>query len=150
MLAPLLPVRTTPPTARAIPTIIRVIAEQERAEVGTRSLGFGPADDDEFLAIKAFGLAPETPVARRIGCIDRLGDDAFEPEFASMFADQLAVAHLVIVELKAGNALDQGFEKRLALDERQAGGVPAIKMQKIEDVVNESHAARAIARGLGL
>ena len=67
-----------------------------------------------------------------------------------MFADKLAVARLVIVELEAGDARDQRFEKRLALDEWKAGGVLAIEMQEIEDVVDEAHPVRAIACGLGL
>jgi len=56
----------------------------------------------------------------------------------------------MIVELEAGNARDQRFQKRLALDERQAGGVAAVKMQKIENVVDEPHSALAVARGLRL
>ena len=67
-----------------------------------------------------------------------------------MLADKLAVAGLVVVELKAGNARDQGFQKRLALDERQDGGVAAIEMQKIENVIDEPHPARAVARRLRL
>ena len=55
--------------------------------MGPRSFGVGPADDYEFLAIEAFGLAPKAPVSGRIGGIDRLGNDSFEPEFASMPAD---------------------------------------------------------------
>ena len=64
-----------------------------------------------------------------------------------MFADQLAVARLVIVEL-AGNVRNQRLEKRLAPEERETGGVPAVKMQKIEDVVDQSNPALAIARSL--
>lgn len=43
-----------------------------------------PSIDNEFLAIEALGFAPRGPVSRRVGCIDRFGDDAFEPEFARM------------------------------------------------------------------
>ena len=67
-----------------------------------------------------------------------------------MLADKLAVASLVVVELKAGNALDQGFQKRLALEERQTGGVAAVQMQKIENVVDEPNPSLAIASSLGL
>ena len=42
-----------------------------------RSFRVGRADDHEFLAIEAFGLAPETPVLRRVGRIGSFGDDAF-------------------------------------------------------------------------
>src|SRR5271168_2864988 len=49
-----------------------------------------------------------------------------------------------------GSPADQRLQKRLALDERQAGSVSPVKMQKIESVVDEAHAALAVARGLGL
>ncbi len=62
----------------------------------------------------------------------------------------LAIARLVVVELEPWNIRDQGFQKRFALDERQASGVAAVKVQKIEDVVDDPHPAQAIARGLGL
>jgi hypothetical protein len=67
-----------------------------------------------------------------------------------MLADKLAVARLVIVELKAGNARDQRLQKRLALIERKTGGIPAVEMQEIESVVDEPHPVRAVARGLSL
>ena len=57
---------------------------------------------------------------------------------------------LVVIELDAGNAGDQGSHKRLALNQRQGGDITAVEMQKIERVVDELHSAFAIARGLGL
>ena len=67
-----------------------------------------------------------------------------------MPADEFAVACLMVIELKSGDAGDQRLQKRLALDERQTGGVSAVKMQKIEGVVDEAHSALAVARRLGL
>ena len=124
--------------------VVSVLAPPVRA----RSFWVGPADDNEFLAIEAFGFAPQAPVSWRIRCIDRLGNDALEPELACMPADKLAVAGLAVVELDAGNVGDQRLEKRLALDERQTGGVAPVKMQKIENVVDQSNPALAIARSL--
>jgi hypothetical protein len=54
------------------------------------------------------------------------------------------------VELKAGHPKDQRLKERLALDQRQAGGVPSVEMQKIESVIDEADAAFAVARGLSL
>ena len=54
------------------------------------------------------------------------------------------------VELKAGCPSDQRLQQRLALNERQVGGVSTVKMEKIEGVVDKAHAALAVARGLGL
>ena len=49
-----------------------------------------------------------------------------------MSADKLTIARLVFVELEAGNTLDKGFQKCFALEERQAGGVAAVKMEKMK------------------
>ncbi len=134
----------------SLPSSAYIVAEQERAEVRPRAFRIGPTDDDEFLTIEAFGLAPEAPIARRVSAVDRLGDDALESELAGVPPDHLAVARLVIVELKAGNAGDERLQKRFALDERQARGVQAVKMQAIEGKVDERHAALAVARRLRL
>ena len=45
---------------------------------------------------------------------------------------------------------DQWLEERLALDELEARDVPAVKMQEIESVIDEVHAALAVGRRLGL
>jgi hypothetical protein len=50
------------------PAVVRVVAKQKRAEVRARSFRIGPADDYEFLPVKAFGFAPEAAIA---GCIGR-------------------------------------------------------------------------------
>ena len=63
-----------------------------------------------------------------------------------MLSDELAVSGLVAVELKARRPGDQRLQQRLALNERQAGGVPTVEMQKIEGVVDKAHAALAVAR----
>lgn len=72
-----------------------------------RSFRVSPADDNEFLPIEAFRLAPQAPVSRCIRRIDRLRDDAFETKFAGMLSDELAIAGLVGVELDAGRIRDQ-------------------------------------------
>jgi hypothetical protein len=132
-------------------TVVGTIAEQERAEMRPRSFRVSPADDNELLTIEAFGFAPEAPVSRRIGRVDGLRNDAFEPKPAGMFADKLAIARLVVVELEAGNIPDQGFQKRFALDERQASGVAAVKMEKIETsrIPREPSVAACVCEKLG-
>ena len=72
-----------------------------------RAFRIGPADHDKFLSVEAFGFAPVAAVARRIGRVARLGDDALEAHFAGMLADKLAVAGHVVVLLKAGRAFDE-------------------------------------------
>jgi hypothetical protein len=130
--------------------LIRVVAEQQRPEMRPRPFRVGPADDDELLAVQSFGFAPEAAVSRRIGGVDRLGDDALETELAGVLQDELAVSGIVAIELKAGLICDQRLEQRLALDERQARNVPAAKVQEIESEIDKMHAALAISSRLGL
>ena len=79
-----------------------------------------------------------------------LGNHALEYKLAGVLADEFAIACLMAVELNAGRVRDQRVQQRLALDKRQARDVTAIKMQKIEGVVDEPHGAPAVARGLSL
>ncbi len=95
-------------------------------------------------------ICARASVSRRIGRVDRLGNHAFEPKSAGMSADKLAIARLVVVELEPWNIRDQGFQKRFALDERQASGVATVKMEKIENVIDEPHPSRAVGRSLRL
>jgi hypothetical protein len=60
--------------------------------------------------------------------------------------DEFGIAGLMAVELKAWLACDQGLKKGFALDELQARNVLAIKVQEIEGVIDEPHAALAIGR----
>jgi hypothetical protein len=118
--------------------------------MGARSFRVRPADDDEFLAIEPFGFTLEAPVSRRIGRIDRVGNDAFESKLTGVLPDKLAIACLVAVELKAGNVRDQRLEKSLAFDQWQAGRLSAAEMQEVESVVDEPNSALAVACRLSL
>src|SRR5580700_3582401 len=54
------------------------------------------------------------------------------------------------IELQARLVLDQRLEKRFALDELKVRDIPTAKMQEIESVIDEVHAAFAIGRRLPL
>jgi hypothetical protein len=71
-------------------------------------------------------------------------------KLAGVLEDEFGIAGLMAVELKAWLACDQGLKKGFALDELQARNVLAIKVQEIEGVIDEPHAALAIGRCLGL
>jgi hypothetical protein len=45
-------------------------------EPGPSALGIGPADKDELLTVRAFGLDPETAIAGRVRRIGALRDDS--------------------------------------------------------------------------
>jgi hypothetical protein len=89
------------------------------------------------------GVLAESPrqVSDRIGRVDRFGNDALMPKLAGVPSDQLSVACLVAVELKAGNCRDQRLKNRLALDEQQAGDAAAVEMQEIEREIDEPNPA---------
>jgi hypothetical protein len=60
------------------PAVWIVVGEQQRAEPWPAAFGIGPADDDKFLAVKAFDLEPQATVGGGIGCIGAFRDDALE------------------------------------------------------------------------
>jgi hypothetical protein len=63
------------------------------------------------------------------------------PKFAGVPSDQLSVARLVAVELKARNCRDHRLQQRLALDQRQAGDVAVVEMQEVENEIDEPNPA---------
>jgi hypothetical protein len=65
------------------------------------------------LAIQRLRLAPKAAVARRVGGVDRLGDDALEAELAGVLQDEFAVAAVMAVELKAGLFATSGSSSAL-------------------------------------
>ena len=67
-----------------------------------------------------------------------------------MLQDELAVAGLMTVELKARLVDKQWLQKRLALDELKPRDVPTVEMQEIESVIDEVHIVFAVGRGLGV
>jgi hypothetical protein len=72
--------------------------------------------------------------------LNRQGPQRFDtlmPKLPGVPSDQLAVAGLVAVELKAGNCRDHRLQKRLALDERQAGDVATVETQESEREIDE-------------
>ena len=64
--------------------------------------------------------------------------------------NKLAVTCFMAIELKARLVLDQRLEKRLALEKLKARDIPTAKVQEIESVIDEAHAAFAIGRRLRL
>jgi hypothetical protein len=56
----------------------------------------GPADHDKFLAVKAFDLEPEATIARSVGGLGALRDDALKRRLAGLLLERVAVSHLVI------------------------------------------------------
>jgi hypothetical protein len=64
--------------------------------------------------------------------------------------NEISVAGLMAIELKAKLVCDQRLEERFALDERQARNVAAVEVQKIEGVIDEPNVALAVGRRLSM
>jgi hypothetical protein len=69
---------------------------QQRAEPRPGAFGIGPADNDKFLAVKAFDLNSQAAVAGRIRRIGALGDDALQRHRAGFFIERAALSFLMI------------------------------------------------------
>jgi hypothetical protein len=63
-----------------------------------------------------FWLCATAAVSRRIGSVNRFGDDALKAELAGVLQNELAVADVVAIELQARLVREQQLKKRLALD----------------------------------
>jgi hypothetical protein len=72
------------------------VAEQQCPDERTAALGVGPADDDKLRLVEAFGLAPEPAIARAVGGIQPLRNDAFETERADLPVKRRTLPDLVI------------------------------------------------------
>jgi hypothetical protein len=77
-------------------SIFGVVTEEEGADVPPASLRVGPSNDHELLAIEALRLEPDPTVARSIGSIGELWDDAFETELAGLRPKLRTVASNVL------------------------------------------------------
>jgi len=53
-------------------SVFGVVAEQQRADVRPAALRIGPADNNELLAVEAFGFNPDPSITGRIWPIDAL------------------------------------------------------------------------------
>ena len=67
-----------------------------------------------------------------------------------MLEDELAVAGLMAVELKAGLICDQRLKQLLALDKGKRRDIPTVDVQEVEDVIDEPRVALAVGRALRL
>ena len=93
------------------PSVFGVVAQQQGADVRPASLGIGPANDHELLAVEALRLDPDPAVARCVGSIGALGDGAFQAQLAGLLAEARTVASNV---LAVAQPVDLLLEQALA------------------------------------
>ena len=77
-----------------------VVGEQQGAEKGARAFWIGPADDDKFLAMKAFDLTPQAAIPRRVGRIGALRDDALERYRTGLLMERAPVSDPMIAVMQ--------------------------------------------------
>src|SRR6185437_3946347 len=107
--------------------------------------GGAPATDHELLPVQAFDLEPRLGPLAVIRRVSPLGDDAFQPKPAHLSEDLFAAATNMVGELDGcvpvGYA-EQLLEPLLAVEQRQAGEVFAVLLEKIEGEIDERVAVR--------
>src|ERR1051326_7260817 len=94
-------VRNSRPCAARIAQLagVVVVGQQQRPEAWARALWIGQTDHNEFLAVQAFRLYPQAPIAGRVGRVRALRDDAFNAEFARFGIEGWPTADVVIAVL---------------------------------------------------
>jgi hypothetical protein len=73
-----------------------VIADQQRGDKGRTAFGLGPADDDKFLPVEAFGLEPKAVIAGAVGGIQPLRNNPLKPERSGTLMKYPTLADLVV------------------------------------------------------
>jgi hypothetical protein len=79
----------------------------------TGAFRVGPANDNELLAIKPFGFAPKAAISWRVWRVGCLGGHALKTKLARVLEDELAVACVMAVELKARLFVSNGARSPL-------------------------------------
>ena len=108
-----------PDTPRVDQAAIRlVVAEQQRTDEMPRALRVRPSDDDKLRAVEALAFDPGATIARQIGPVCPLGDDALKGVLAGGPPERLAVAALMLaVDDPGGRILEERCQPILAFDQ---------------------------------
>ncbi len=119
-------------------------AGDQRAQ-GVRPVA-GPAGHDHLLAAAALGLGPAVRAAGGVGCVQPLGDHAFQVQAAGRLQHRVApaVEVLHIADARGGRGVQHRLQPFLALGEGQGAQVLAPLEQDVEGV--EDQAARLLLR----
>jgi hypothetical protein len=93
------------------------------------ALGIAPADDNKFFPVEAFDFEPRAPI-RLIPAIGALRYNALDTVFAGYPVELRAASDLVIVVSQAiRRTFQQGFQRGLAVHQRQSHQILAVQEQ---------------------
>src|SRR5688500_5401544 len=126
-------VHPRPGAAGVDETAVRgVVGEEQRPEMRARALRIGPANHDEFLTVQALDLAPDAAVARLVGAVQPLRDDALDAELAGMSVEGFTAPKMMFAVLQPGRRLrEQRFKAFLPGPQRLGGQILAVKEEEI-------------------
>jgi hypothetical protein len=123
-----------------------VVSEQERADEMTRALRVRPSHDDELGAVETLGLDPRAAVAREVGPVNPLGDDALQAVLAGRTPESLAFAALMLAVGDTGRLLlEQRGKPLLPFKERKLRNILPIEVEEVEGEVDEASEACCIS-----
>jgi hypothetical protein len=92
-----------------------------------------PADDNEFLAVEAFGLDPDTAIARRIGLVGLLRNQALDLEGAGLPQNVGPITRHMLAEPQPVTCLcKHRFQSILALEQGPWPRVDAVDVKEVE------------------
>jgi hypothetical protein len=73
-----------------------VVSEKKRAQIRAPTFWVHETDNDKFILVDTFDLAPEAAIARLVWRVDALRDDAFGRMLADRIIKRLAVTDHVV------------------------------------------------------
>src|SRR4051812_37154122 len=115
-----------------------VVADLQRAEAWTGAARRRPAEDDELLAPMALHLEPAMPASRAIRCISPLADDPLQPQPAGFTPHGCRIAFDMVAVAQRATPIRQPGKHSLAVDQPARTQVPAVQVQKVEQVEKQA------------
>src|SRR5260370_10173396 len=112
-----------------------ILAEQQRAEMGSRALRIRVAAYYESLDLRAFDLQPIAAAGSTIGRVAQFADDSLQSALGDRCIKILPALHDVIAVAHRPFAKDQFAQKILALFQRNSSRVETIEREQVKDVI---------------
>src|SRR5690349_13751138 len=103
-------------------------------DAGAQSGGRGKAEHHELLAALAFELQPALAASWPVRRIGLLADDAFEPHPAGLPPHRRGLPYEMVAIAQRVAPVRESCEPPLAIPEDGRAQIPAIQMQKIEQI----------------
>src|SRR6266545_3807218 len=125
-----------------------VVADQQRPQPHPRAGRIGPAADHELLLVDALELQPVLRAGVLVRRVGARGDQALPAPAAGVPVQRLALGVAVRQEAKWVPVGQRVAQQRLPVAELERGGVVALEMEDVEEVVEHRDAAAQRAGGV--